>query len=264
MILFFAFFGLMLGGARGLLIGGVIGFVISRLVGALLKRGLGQIQTQFIDTTFAVVGALCKADGVVTRDEIRFAEGLFERFQLQGKLRDRAKEAFRRGKEPDFDLDADVDRFAHAARNAPGLIQMFLRVQLLAVSSDGQVHPAEREMLIRIARRLHLSNLELAQLEAMLRAAETGAAPGGWSGSSASASRPPTRHALDDAYTTLGVKADVSDTDLKRAYFKLIRDNHPDRLAGKGLPESMRPLAEERTREINTAYDVIKKARGTS
>ena len=38
-------------------------------------------------------------------------------------------------------------------------------------------------------------------------------------------------------------------------------ENHPDKLAGKGLPESMRELAEERTREISHAYDVIKDAR---
>jgi DnaJ like chaperone protein len=60
----------------------------------------------------------------------------------------------------------------------------------------------------------------------------------------------------------LGVRAEISDADLKRAYHKLIRDNHPDRLASKGLPENMRELAEERTREINAAYDVVKKKRG--
>jgi len=38
--------------------------------------------------------------------------------------------------------------------------------------------------------------------------------------------------------------------------------NHPDKLAGKGLPESMRQMAEERTREISTAYATIKEARG--
>ena len=38
--------------------------------------------------------------------------------------------------------------------------------------------------------------------------------------------------------------------------------NHPDKLSGKGLPESMREMAEERTREISIAYAVIKEARG--
>jgi DnaJ like chaperone protein len=50
-------------------------------------------------------------------------------------------------------------------------------------------------------------------------------------------------------------------SDIKRAYRKLMGENHPDKLAAKGLPESMRKIAEERAREINSAYDLIKKAR---
>ena len=59
----------------------------------------------------------------------------------------------------------------------------------------------------------------------------------------------------------LGVAPEVSDSELKRAYRKLMSENHPDKLAGRGLPESMREMAEERTREISHAYDVIKEAR---
>ena len=50
--------------------------------------------------------------------------------------------------------------------------------------------------------------------------------------------------------------------DIKRAYRKLMSKNHPDKLASRGLPESMRVVAEERSREINTAYDLIKSSRG--
>ena len=60
----------------------------------------------------------------------------------------------------------------------------------------------------------------------------------------------------------LGVTSAATDAEIKRAYRRLISQNHPDKLAGKGLPESMRELAEERTREINTAYETIKEARG--
>jgi len=33
--------------------------------------------------------------------------------------------------------------------------------------------------------------------------------------------------------------------------------HHPDKLAAHGMPESMRSVAEERTREIRRAYDLI-------
>ena len=38
-------------------------------------------------------------------------------------------------------------------------------------------------------------------------------------------------------------------------------EHHPDRLAAKGLPESMRAVAEQKTSEITRAYDLIKQAR---
>jgi len=38
-------------------------------------------------------------------------------------------------------------------------------------------------------------------------------------------------------------------------------ENHPDKLAGRGLPESMREIAEQRTQEITAAYRVITEAR---
>jgi len=260
MTLLFAIFGLFYGGVRGLLVGAVIGFLLSRITQRSTQRDVLRNQDQFIDSTFAVVGALCKADGVVTRDEIQFTEGLFDRLHLTVTQQVRAKEAFRRGKEADFDLDAEVDRFAATARSNHALYQMFLRVQLMVVMADGNVHPAERDMLLRVARRLQLSPFEIAQIEAVLRMAESGPPGSAWSGQARS-SAPPARHALDDAYTTLGVSSSANDAEIKRSYRKLVRDNHPDRLAAKGLPESMRELAEERTREINAAFSVIQKAR---
>jgi DnaJ like chaperone protein len=72
----------------------------------------------------------------------------------------------------------------------------------------------------------------------------------------------PPREQLNDAYTALGLTPDASDAELKRAYRRLVSENHPDKLAAKGLPDSMRQVAEERTREINVAYDLIKESRG--
>jgi len=62
-------------------------------------------------------------------------------------------------------------------------------------------------------------------------------------------------------YEKLTHEVEASEGDIRNPYRKLIRENHPDRLASKGLPESMRAVAEERTREINAAFDLIKKTR---
>ncbi|MGB5739352.1 MAG: DnaJ domain-containing protein, partial [Woeseia sp.] len=72
---------------------------------------------------------------------------------------------------------------------------------------------------------------------------------------------PPSQNRLADAYTALGVTPAAPAAEIKRAYRKLISQNHPDKLAARGLPETMRAVAEERSRELNSAYDLIKSAR---
>src|SRR5690606_24028244 len=153
---------------------------------------------------------------------------------------------------PGFDIDAAVDEFGRIGRGRGPLLQLFLQVQVMAVAADGNVHPSEREMLVRVARRLGLTEGDVAQLEALLRTASAG---------SGRAGGPPPKRKLDDAYAALGVSPGASDAEVKRAYRRLMSQNHPDKLASRGLPESMREIAEERTREINTAYDLIKESR---
>lgn len=247
-----AIFGLIFSGMSGLILGAGIGYLASIALRQTIMGGLQVAQAQLIDTTFSIMGALSKADNVVTRDEILMAERMFTMLRLSDEQRERAKTAFREGKSPHFNVDAAVERFAAASRRRAPLVQLFLQLQCMAVAADGSVHPAEHEMLVRIARQLGLSERDVAQLEALLRATAAGpsAGPGG-----------ATKQRLADAYAALGVSPDANPDVIKRAYRRLISQNHPDKLAARGLPESMRPVAEERSREINAAYDLVKTAR---
>ena len=71
----------------------------------------------------------------------------------------------------------------------------------------------------------------------------------------------PTASSIHDAYKVLGIPADSTDADLKKAYRRLMSQHHPDKLVAKGLPEEMIKLATEKTQEIKAAYDMIKKSR---
>ncbi|MCH9693574.1 MAG: co-chaperone DjlA [Gammaproteobacteria bacterium] len=249
-----AIIGLFAGGPFGLLAGAFIGYLASTALQRTVVGGLRVAQSELIESIFAVMGALCKADDVVTRDEINTVEHIFGMLRLNDEQRGMAKAAFSAGKQADFDLDAAVDRFAAISRGRAPLVQLFLQLQCMAVAADGQFHPAEHTMLVRVAGRLGLGEQDVAQLESLLRAA-TGA--GARSGSGR-----PVQDRLTDAYVALGVSPDAAPADIKRAYRKLISQNHPDKLASRGLPESMRAVAEERSREINAAYDLIKSSRG--
>ena len=244
--------GAIIGSLPGALVGGLIGYGASVALRQSVLGGLRVVQTRLIDSTFSVMGALCKADNVVTRDEIQSVERVFEMLNLRGEQREQAKAAFTRGKQPGFDVDAAADDFARISRGRGPLLQLFLQLQVMAVAADGRLHPAEHAMLVRVARRLGLHEADVSQLEALLRAA---------TGGPSAAGAPPTKDRLADAYAALGVAPDSTAAEVKRAYRKLMSQNHPDKLAARGLPESMRPVAEERSREINSAYDLIKSAR---
>ncbi|MBN8412882.1 MULTISPECIES: co-chaperone DjlA [Halomonas] len=249
-----AVIGLLTGGPLGMLIGGGIGWWLGGRLrgGVMLGKGLAEMQRQFMDSTFAVMGAVCQADGQVSGEERQVLEQLLVRLRLPESTKASARAAFERGRASDFDLDAEIARVARLTRGRGALRQIFLQVQLSAIAADGVLHPAEHNMLMRVARGLGCSEAEIAQIEAMLRG---GASHG--AGATQESQSP-----LEDAYKVLGISPEASDAEIKRAYRKLMSENHPDKLASRGLPDSMREVAEARTVEIGNAYQRIRQARG--
>ncbi|MBE0464319.1 MAG: co-chaperone DjlA [Halomonadaceae bacterium] len=248
LIVFFALIGLAIGGPIGLLIGGALGWWLGRRLGRRLMEARMRLQEGFLESIFSVMGCLCQADGKVTDGELGVAEKLFDQMHLQGEQRAKARAAFERGRADNFDLDAELASVGRLTRNQPVMRQVFLQVQLSAIAADGVLHPEEHTMILRVARGIGCSEAEVQQIEAMLHGA-------------AANSQGASEEALKDAYRVLGVSEDASDAEIKKAYRRLMSQNHPDKLAGKGLPESMREVAQARTSEIGNAYERIRKAR---
>lgn len=64
---------------------------------------------------------------------------------------------------------------------------------------------------------------------------------------------------LDDAYKVLGLTADATDDEVRRAYKKMVLQHHPDRVAHLG--EEVKAAATRKMQEINKAKDAIFAAR---
>jgi DnaJ like chaperone protein len=255
------------GGVLGLLVGGPVGAAIGAFIGHQFDRGLSigslggdgrfnhaERQQVFFESTFRVMGALAKSDGRVSEQEIRAARSVMHQMQLRPEDVRRAIELFTEGKQPGADVDGQVLRFRQACGGQPQLVRTFLEVQFEIVLAKGSITTAERELLWRIADQLGVGRVELAQLEAVLRAQRHFRRDG--------PGRAQQGLGLGDAYKALGVEAGASDKEVKTAYRRLMNQHHPDKLVAKGMPDSMLEVAKEKTREINAAYDLIKERRG--
>ena len=263
--------GKIIGGVLGLFKGGISGAVIGAVVGHIFDRvfsavtGVGGTQESFFRALFSTLGHLSKADGRVTPDEIRAAETLMQRMQINAEERRRAIEFFNQGKRVGFSLEEALRPFLKHSVVRPGLRQMFLELVLDVAFADGHLNKAELNVLVRLATHLRIpGHLFNAMLQArQFSPGQQGAGPGpgygyggGRRGSVAHQGPPP------QASAKLGLKDNASDSEVKKAYRKLVSQYHPDKLISRGLPEEMMEVAKTRVREINTAYDQIKQAKG--
>lgn len=265
------FFGKIIGFLIGLAAGGPIGAIIGLFVGHLFDRGYAQaglraspeqlqsVQSCFFETTFTLLGHLAKADGRISEEEIAQTESLMAQMGLQSEHRKQAIAFFKQGAEPDFNLDAIVAEFRQTCGRYPNLVQMLIVYLVNVALSDGNFDQAEEAIIARVASGLGIPRFAFERLIQMIRAQNAfqgGEFRGSYTGGAGQT------NSLDLAYQALGLNSDASDSEVKRAYRKLMSQYHPDKLTGQGVPQDMIKAATERSQEIQTAYDTIKKSRG--
>ena len=263
----------------GKITGFLLGFVFWNLPGALFGLLLGHMADRsrarksrgawqnwpgtqarnrrqvFFAATFRVMGHIAKADGQVSAEEIQAARRIMQGMRLNAEQMRTAVNYFNEGKSPDFNLDAELRRMNQACRGQPLLRQSFVHAQISMAFAQGGVTIEERRALNRIGEALGLSEWQFSQMEAQARMHFGHAGGNGRAG-------PARPEPLVDAYRALGVASTASDQDVKTAYRRLMKENHPDKLVARGLPEAMMERARERTREVNRAYEQVKEQRG--
>lgn len=245
----------------GKVVGGAAGFAIGGPLGALLGAVAGHAVDQFrnqqaqlpggeaaqpsadatrqIGFTIGVIvlsAKMAKADGRVTRDEIRAFREVFhiptDEEKNVGRLFDRAKRDAR-GFEP------YAHQIARMLQDTPNVLEELLDCLFHIAKADGNLHAAELQYLQQVAEIFGFDEQEFARIRA------------GHVGSDAS-----------DPYTILGIERGASDDEIRRRYRALIREHHPDRLMAQGLPREFEEVANRKMAGINAAYDQIKRHRG--
>jgi len=234
----------------GYFVGGVIDRAQSLGLGAVNPLANGQRKEVFLETTFLLMGKLAKVDGHISKDEVNHVEDFIQKMSMSAEHRQQAISQFKLGSAANFNLDTSLNTFMEHCGQTLHLKQVMLMYLIVMAAADGRVDSQEEAFLKQVANRLGYSDTEFRQmLDMVLNQSHFG------QGSPVSAS------SLDDAYKALGVTAAQSDQEIKRAYRKLMSQYHPDKLIGQGLPEDMIKVATEQAKEVQVAYDLIKKQR---
>jgi DnaJ like chaperone protein len=213
---------------------------------------LEQLSAQYVQTLFQTIGHLAKADGRVSESEIRASRALMHRLGFGPVEVRQAMAWFEAGKTPSYPLRSSLRELrAKGARKAESRA-LFLRLLMEVALSKPALHQRERTILWTVCTELDIGRVDLAQLEAMLRAQR---------GFRRSAAGSADAQRVNAAYTTLGMEKSSSNAEIKTAYRRLMNKNHPDKLASANPDAAAISEAERRTREVRSAYEMLKARR---
>jgi DnaJ like chaperone protein len=267
------------GKITGLLIGSILGkplfMILCVVIGhfydnGLLRRwfGLGEAgsragsfskqraQTVFFNVTFQTMGYVAKSDGRVSESEIVAARRIMEQMGLNEAMRQEAIRLFEEGKQASFNLDVALDKLKRASLSQRALLRMFLEIQIQMASAEGRnIGESKRRILQYICQYLGVAGFQYSQFEQQFRNEQS------YYQHRYQARENP-KQFLGEAYELLGITSNATDIDMKKAYRKKMSQHHPDKLIAKGLPPEMIKVATQKTQQIKSAYDQIKKARG--
>jgi DnaJ like chaperone protein len=213
---------------------------------------LEKLPRQFQQALFQTMGHVAKADGRVTENEIRAARTLMHRLGLGPSEIGDAIRWFEEGKSPNYALGPTLRTIRDDSAKKADMRGLFVRLVMEVALSKPGLHQSERSMIWSVCKELDVGRVEMAQLEAMLRAQR---------GFRSSAAGVADNRRLNKAYDTLGVDKSSTNAEIKKAYRRLINKAHPDKLNPGETDNAVLAEAERQTREIRGAYELLKARR---
>lgn len=255
-----SYWGKLLGGAAGFVMGGPLGAVMGAALGhaadgglgklnihgilggsmlnpARLAASLGQKEQLFAIAVVVLAAKLAKCDGPVVRAEI---DAFKRHFRIPPQSMRDIGRLFDQARDSSDGFLPYAQELGRAFADNKGLLEDVLGVLFAIARADKPLTVAEQTMLRAIHQAFGLDTLAWDQAR----------------GATARGQGP-----ADEAYTVLGVAPSATGEELRAAWLKLVRENHPDSLAARGVPAEFIDRASEKVARINAAWDRIKRDR---
>ncbi|MDB5416478.1 MAG: molecular chaperone DjlA [Rubritepida sp.] len=251
------FWGKIIGGIAGFATGGPVGAIMGAMAGHAADSGnrlgpnaanmaamLGSKEQLFAISVVVLSAKLAKCDGPVVRAEIDAFKRMF-RIPPQN-MRDVA-ELFDEARKSADEFESFADKLGEAFADNRAMLEDVLGALFTIARADGPLTRGEVRFLQRVQTGFRLESIEWE------RARDGEARPGQRAGTADVAGL--------DAYAILGLPKDATDEQVRTAWRKLMRENHPDALASRGVPKEFIQRATNKVAEINNAWDRIKRER---
>jgi len=183
----------------------------------------------------ALAAKMAAADGTVTHHEVEVFNRLFHVPEYE---RTNVQRFFNLARRSMAGFDAYARDLARIYQARPGVLEDVLDGLFAIALSDGHVHDVEFEYLARAAQIFGFSDDEFERIRASHMESES-----------------------CDPYRVLGVTPDCDGEELRRTYLRLVRENHPDSLIARGVPEEFIAMATAKLAAINNAYEKVRRTR---
>lgn len=189
----------------------------------------------FAIAVIALGAKLAKADGTVTRNEVR---AFREVFAIPPEEEDHAARVYNLARQDVAGFETYARQIARMYDGDRATLCDLLEGLFHIALADGDYHPGENAFLAEVAEIFAIEPRSFARLRARF-----------------------VPDAEQDPYDVLGVLHDAPLDEIRAAWRRQVRDGHPDRAIARGLPEEAVALAEKRLIAINHAMEVIEQAR---
>jgi len=257
------YWGKIIGGVAGFAMGGPMGAVVGAALGHAADAGAaGDFGMRFVpqagwnparlaamfsrrDQLFAICvvvlsAKLAKCDGPVRREEIDAFKRQFrippESVRDIGRLFDQARDSSE-------GYESYASQLGDAFADNRGMLEDVLAALFAIARADGPMNGQEFDFLSRTHRALGLDQ-------------------NAWDRARGGSSRQAPAPEEPNAYAVLGVAPSASAEVIRATWKRLMRENHPDSLAARGVPPEFIARANEKVARINAAWDRIKRERG--
>ena len=185
----------------------------------------------FAIAVIALGAKMAKADGHVTRDEVAAFRDVFH---ITAQDEAGAARVFNLARQDVAGFEDYARRIQKMFSAQPDTLCDLLEGLFHIAVADGEFHPREDAFLARVADIFQVQKDDFNRLRLRFAPREN-----------------------DDPFAVLGVPAGAPMADMRRVWRQLVRENHPDVLAARGVPPEAMRLAERRMADINRAWEQI-------